>query len=915
MKYKVIVVVCFLFFVFSSEKAIFANNLKWYKSEGIPSGTSILKISKSNNSKVYANITEGFNSGLYSSDNGGENFKISYPIFQGSVNSISISAINPNVVWIGTYSHGVYKSIDGGKSWKQAGLQDVKIRSISVDPFDDNTIYAGAGENDNDGGILKTTDSGLTWSLMGVSTFGRRNTLNIYSDRLVKNRLFASSGIDLFKSLNCGITWTYLNLRNAWLPATIVDITSSNVIYASVYNDGLYKSVNDGINWKIITDSIGKGIYFQISQDDTSYLYSTKASEGGGVWRSQNGGESWENIADPGWGDRKTWGLDVSHGRILVSVEGLGIYAANTDGSSIFPNPVVFVPGMTASWSYKGLVENQTTTYQDWKLFPVITDYYYGPVLETFEKAGLVRDQSLFTFGYDWTKSISISAESLNQFLEKEVLPKNNGMKANLIGHSMGGLVIRYCFEKIAGCSERINKIVTAGTPHQGAVDAYSLWEGGKIEEKSVVKKTGFELLTWFRRDPNLPTIKDIVQHDSPGIRDILPNFDYLEGKPYSLMSPMGQNLTLDGIKLPSQKFLEATTVLWGDALPTSRFIKATIPDRWEQLVGLWPDGKPVSIVKDKGDSTVLDFSAKLSGAGETNFSGEHSEYFRNAGILSKILEIFELKVQPEIPSKNPVEKFLMFFLQSPARLTVKDMSGSEAGVIDESRKAVFLADPEIGTYQVEVVGEGSGEYDLNALYVQGENQTQFQSIHSIITPNQKKRYIFEVEGNFGSAFVDNPNDYFESFKNNLEKSGHRKSGQIVKNVEKLLSSLKTQTNKQAIIKGVMKNYLDLMTLFRQEKNSNSRFFLLKSCEDLFNLSRELDREYDAKINLNQASEQIKAAEFTTGKLKSKKQISTLESLNLNSAMDLLARAMEFEKQSLSYVSYLSSMASYYLTR
>ena len=95
-----------------------------------------------------------------------------------SIGDVAVSRSNPNVVWVGTgennprnsvsYGDGVYKSVDGGKTWQNMGLkQSFQIGKILVHPKDPNTVYVGVlgrlyGPS-QERGLYKTTDGGKTW--------------------------------------------------------------------------------------------------------------------------------------------------------------------------------------------------------------------------------------------------------------------------------------------------------------------------------------------------------------------------------------------------------------------------------------------------------------------------------------------------------------------------------------------------------------------------------------------------------------------------------------------------------------------------------------------------------------------------------------------------------------------------------
>ena len=118
--------------------------------------------------------------GVYKTTNAGTTFT---PVFDnegtGSVGAIAIAPTDANLVWVGTgeannrqsssWGDGVYKSTDGGRTWKNMGLRDTKqIARIIVDPVDFNVVYVASPGNlwgpGGERGVYKTADGGLTWT-------------------------------------------------------------------------------------------------------------------------------------------------------------------------------------------------------------------------------------------------------------------------------------------------------------------------------------------------------------------------------------------------------------------------------------------------------------------------------------------------------------------------------------------------------------------------------------------------------------------------------------------------------------------------------------------------------------------------------------------------------------------------------
>ena len=157
------------------------NKLKNMKARSIgPAGMSgrvtAIDVSLSNPDIIYVGTASG---GLWKSESGGIDWT---PIFDdqkaASIGDVTIDQSNPDVVWVGsgegnprnsqTSGYGVYRSLDGGKNWDYMGLGETRnIHRVILDPRDSDVIYVGAqgsawGDS-KDRGVFKTLDGGKTW--------------------------------------------------------------------------------------------------------------------------------------------------------------------------------------------------------------------------------------------------------------------------------------------------------------------------------------------------------------------------------------------------------------------------------------------------------------------------------------------------------------------------------------------------------------------------------------------------------------------------------------------------------------------------------------------------------------------------------------------------------------------------------
>jgi photosystem II stability/assembly factor-like uncharacterized protein len=220
------------------------------------------------------------------------------PIFDdqptGSVGALAVSESDPNVIYVGSgeglqrpdlsTGDGIYKSTDAGKTWTHLGLQDAyQIASIVIDPQDSNRLFVAAlghpyGPN-KERGVFRSTDGGQTFQKV------------LYKD---ENTGAADLGLD---PSNPRTVYAVL-----WAARVAPWEIRSGESFISA-GSGLFKSTDGGDSWHPLTaglpgadDGLGRiGIAVSTSQPDR--LYATlEAKKDAGIYRSDNGGESWTKV-------------------------------------------------------------------------------------------------------------------------------------------------------------------------------------------------------------------------------------------------------------------------------------------------------------------------------------------------------------------------------------------------------------------------------------------------------------------------------------------------------------------------------------------------------------------------------------------------------------------------------------------
>lgn len=233
--------------------------------------------------------------GLWKSENGGLSF---LPVFDhekvSSIGAVAINQQSPQEIWVGTgegnprnsvsSGYGVYKSLDGGHSWKYMGLGETRnIHRVIIHPNDPNTVWVGAigspwGEHE-ERGVFKTTDGGQTWEKV-LYVNEKTGLADLVIDPTNPNKLVAAMwehrrwpwyfnsggpGSGLYISFDGGASWQKRTEKDGLPKGDLGRIglaiapSNSNIIYALVEakKNGLYKSTDGGFTWKLVAD---KGI-------------------------------------------------------------------------------------------------------------------------------------------------------------------------------------------------------------------------------------------------------------------------------------------------------------------------------------------------------------------------------------------------------------------------------------------------------------------------------------------------------------------------------------------------------------------------------------------------------------------------------------------------------------------------------
>ncbi|MFT6807139.1 MAG: photosystem II stability/assembly factor-like uncharacterized protein [Saprospiraceae bacterium] len=257
------------------------------------------------------------------------------PFRGGRAGTVAGISSNPNLYYMGTAGGGVWKTKDGGNSWDciSDGYFGGSIGSIVVAPSDPNVIYVGEGEQTVRGnvssgnGLWRSTDAGETWEsigLKGTEHIGRMRVHPTDPDIVyvaaMGNLWKPNNERGVYRSKDGGHSWERILYMSDEAGAVdiILDPNNPRIIFASTWQikrngyrmdsggpgSHLWKSVDGGDNWEQITDRPGlpKGVLgiigVTISPLNSDRIWTIIEAEEGGVFRSDDGGETWTKTSE-----------------------------------------------------------------------------------------------------------------------------------------------------------------------------------------------------------------------------------------------------------------------------------------------------------------------------------------------------------------------------------------------------------------------------------------------------------------------------------------------------------------------------------------------------------------------------------------------------------------------------------------
>ncbi|PYT97068.1 MAG: hypothetical protein DMG38_21440 [Acidobacteria bacterium] len=258
-------------------------------------------------------------------------------VMGGRIDDFAVVESNPNIVYVGTASGGVWKTTNNGTTWepvfdKQSAST---IGDIAIAPSDPSVVWVGTGESNNrqssswGDGIYKSLDAGKTWKNMGLEKTHHIGRIVIHPENPEVVYVAAQGHLwgpnperGVYKTSDGGKTWQQVLKINddTGVSDIAMDPESPETLYAAAYerrrtpygfngggpDSAIYKTTDGGLTWKKLTKGLpyenGGGdtgrVGLDIFRKDPNIVYAEIQHEKGGTFRSEDKGETWKRMGE-----------------------------------------------------------------------------------------------------------------------------------------------------------------------------------------------------------------------------------------------------------------------------------------------------------------------------------------------------------------------------------------------------------------------------------------------------------------------------------------------------------------------------------------------------------------------------------------------------------------------------------------
>lgn len=294
----------------------------------------------------------------------------------GRVTAIAVDPRNVEVFYVGTASGGLWKTTSGGVTFRPVFDNEVvaSIGALAIDPKRPDIVWAGTGEGNprnsltNGRGIYKSLDGGLTWKCMGLEQTSNihrvivnPNNTDIVYVGAIGNPWGPNKERGLYKTTDGGQTWNQIlyNGTTVGVSDMVMDPSNPDKLFVGMWNhqrwpwyfnsggpgSGIYMTLDGGKTFSRITNGIPQEtgrIGLAIATNKPDYVYAYVEARPSAIYRSTDGGFRWEKRGEQGIGNRPFYYAEIhldptNENRIFTLFSGIN---SSEDGGLTFPGRV-----------------------------------------------------------------------------------------------------------------------------------------------------------------------------------------------------------------------------------------------------------------------------------------------------------------------------------------------------------------------------------------------------------------------------------------------------------------------------------------------------------------------------------------------------------------------------------------------
>ena len=237
----------------------------------------------------------------------------------GRVSCVAVHPTNASIAYAAAAQGGIWKTVDSGVNWTVLtdGLSSIASGWLSIDAAAPNTLWYATGEQHGCGdcfygdGLFKSTDAGSSWNKLATVSQVGSYVARVLPKPGDATTLYLGSSRGFVRSSDSGASWS-VTLAGGWCDDVAVDPINTANVWAAIEGKGVYRSTDSGVNWTITLAAPAR-VNLAVSKNHPSVLFASLVTGPGylfGMYKSSDGGQSWallgatpDYLGGQGWYD------------------------------------------------------------------------------------------------------------------------------------------------------------------------------------------------------------------------------------------------------------------------------------------------------------------------------------------------------------------------------------------------------------------------------------------------------------------------------------------------------------------------------------------------------------------------------------------------------------------------------------